>query len=167
MNQKGFTLLEVLVTLVVGTVILFGVVGAIFMVMRGVPEIRKETAVLADIERAAHWLNRDVAMGRDIDLVDAAPPVVQMTITWIDYTKAAELEEAVSHSVSYTWSPGTGELERNYDGLITIVGNYLTNVGFSLNDRSVTVTLTSSVDEESGATVTRAYKILMRGETGI
>lgn len=167
MNQKGFTLLEVLVTLVVGTVILFGVVGAIFMVMRGVPEIREEAVVLADIERAAHWLNRDVPMGRDIDLVDAAPPVAQMTITWLDYTKAADLEESVSHSVSYTWSPGTGELERNYDGLITIVGTRLTNVGFSLNDRSVTVTLTSSINEESGATVTRAYKILMRGETGI
>jgi hypothetical protein len=151
----------------VGTVILLGVVGSIFIIMRGVPEIRKEAVALADIERAAHWLNRDVGMGRDSNLVDAAPPVAQMTITWFDYTKAAFLEEDESHSVSYTWSPGTGELWRNYDGLVTIVGVRLANVGFSLNDKSVTVTLASFIDEKSGSTVTRTYKILMRGETGL
>ena len=156
-----------LVALGVGTVILLSIVGSFFLLTHAIPEIRRETVALADTERAAHWLTRDVVMGRDTNLVNNDPPVTQMTITWNDYTKAADLEESVSHSVSYTWSPGTGELERNYDGLITIVGNHLTNVGFSLNDRSVTVTLTSSIDEGSGATVTRAYKILMRGETGI
>ena len=167
MKQKGFTLLEVIITLGVGTVILLGVVGSLFIIMRGIPEIRKETVALSGIERAAHWLNRDVGMGRDSNLVDAAPPVAQMTITWYDYTKAADLEEDQSHYVSYTWSPGTGELQRNYDGLITTVGVRLANVGFSLNDKSVTVTLASFIDEKSGSTVTRTYKILMRGETGL
>ncbi len=163
MNQKGFTLLEVLLTLSVGTVVLLAIVGSIFMIMRGVPEIRERASALADIERAAHWLNRDVTMGRASDLVHDAPPVVQMTITWIDYTKAAELEESLLHSVSYSWSSSTGELQRNYDGLITTVGSYLTNVGFSRNDRSITVTLTSSISEESES-YTRAYTILMRPE---
>ena len=128
--------------------------------------IRKKTVALADLESAAHWLNRDVGMGQDINLVDAAPPVTQMTITWFDYTKAAELEEDQEHSVSYAWSSGTGELQRNYDGLITIVGVRLANVEFSLNDASVTITLASFIDEKSGSTVTRTYKILMRGDTG-
>ncbi|MBA7693301.1 hypothetical protein ES703_101881 [subsurface metagenome] len=162
MNQKGFTLIEMLVALGVGAVILFGVLGSIVLVMRSTPQIRKEVVALADIERATHWLTRDVPMGRDINLVDAAPPVAQMTLTWYDYTKAAELEEAQSHSVSYTWSGS--ELQRNYDGVVTIVGSHLTNVGFSRNDSSVTVTLTSSIDEESGPTVTRAYTILMRAQ---
>ena len=167
MNQKGFTLLEVLVILGVGTVILLGVVGSLFMVMRGVPEIRKDIVALADIERAAHWLTQDVMMGRNTDLVNDASPVAQMTVTWDDYTKAAELEEAVSHSVSYAWSPETGEILRDYDGVVTIVGSHLTNVEFSLSDRFITVTLTSSIDEESRSTATRSYKLLMRGETGL
>jgi len=167
MNQKGFTLLEILVTLAVGTVILFGVVGSIFLIMRGVPDIRKEVVAQSDIERAAHWLTRDVAMGLSSDLVNNSPPVTQMTVTWFDYTKAAELEESTSHSVSYTWSSETGELQRNYDGLITTVGTHLTNVGFSRSDSSITVILTSSIDGESSPTVTRSYRILMRGETGL
>jgi prepilin-type N-terminal cleavage/methylation domain-containing protein len=167
MNQKGFTLIEMLVALAVGTVILLGVVGAIFMVMRGTPDLREKVAALADIERAAHWLTRDVTMGQETNLVNNDPPVSQMTVTWNDYTKAAELEESVSHSVSYTWSSETGELERNYDGSITIVGSYLTNVGFSINDSSVTVVLTSSINGESSSTITRSYEILMRVELSL
>ncbi len=163
MNQKGFTLLEVLLTLAVGTVVLLAVVGSIFMVMRGVPEIRERAGALADLERASHWLNRDVSMGRASNLDNGAPSVTQMTITWTDYTKAAELEEDQFHSVSYIWSSNTGQLQRNYDGLITTVGTHLTNVGFSRTDRSVTVTLTSSISEGSES-YTRAYTILMRSE---
>ncbi len=163
MNQKGFTLLEVLLTLAIGTVVLLALVGSIFMVMRGVPDIRERAVVLADIERAAHWINRDISMGRTSDLVNDAPPVVQMTITWFDYTKEAELEESQAHTVSYSWSSITGELQRNYDESITIVGSHLTNVEFSRSDRLVTVTLTSAISEESESR-TRVYTILMRSE---
>ena len=168
MNQKGFTLIELLVALAVGTVILLGVVGSIFLIMRGVPDIRREVSAQSDIEMAAHWLTRDVAMGQETNLVNNDPPVSQMTVTWNDYTKAAEQEEDVSHSVSYTWSSETGELQRNYDGTVTIVGSYLTNVGFSRSDDSITVTLTSSiVDGELSSTVTRSYEILMRAEISL
>ncbi len=167
MNQKGFMLIEILVALGVGTVILLSIVGSLFLLTRAIPEIRKEVVALADIERATHWLTRDVVMGRNNSLVNDDPPVAQMTVTWYDYTKAADLEESVSHSVHYTWSPGTGELQRNYDGVVTIVGSHLTNVEFSRDDRFVIVSLTSSIDEESRSTVTRSYKLLMRGETGL
>jgi len=167
MNQKGFTFIEMLVALAVGTVILLGVVGSIFLIMRGVPDIRREVSAQSDIEMAAHWLTRDVTMGQETNLVNNNLPVSQMTVTWNDYTKAAELEESVSHSVSYTWSSETGELERNYDGSITIVGSYLTNVGFSINDSSVTVVLTSSINGESSSTITRSYEILMRVELSL
>lgn len=163
MKQKGFTFIEVIVALGVGTVILSGIVGSIFMIMHGVPKIRDEIVALTDIERAAHWLTRDVPLGGNTNLVDAAPPVAQMTLIWFDYTKVSELEENQSHSVSYTWSPGTGELQRNYDGLITVAGVRLANVGFSLDGEIVTIILSSYVGEGSESTVTRTYKILMRG----
>ena len=49
MNQKGFTLIEMLVALGVGAVILFGVLGSIVLVMRSTPQIRKEVVALADM----------------------------------------------------------------------------------------------------------------------
>lgn len=167
MNQRGFTLLEMLVALAVGVMILASVVGGLFMITRGTPAIRQDLAALAAIDEAAHWLTRDVMMGLTADLVDNDPPVGQMVVSWSDFTKAAEQEATVSHSVSYTWLPGTGELQRNYDGVVTIVGKNLSNVEFSLNGKFVTVTLTSTIDGEPGATLTRSYKLLMRSEEGL
>ena len=163
MKQKGFTFIELIVALGVGTVILSGVVGSFFLSVHGVTKIRNEIVALSDIERAAHWLTRDVPLGGSTNLVDAAPPVTQMTLTWFDYTKEAELAENQSHYVSYTWSSDTGELQRSYDGVITVAGVRLANVGFSLDGEIVTVTLSTYIDEESESTVTRTYKIFMRG----
>ena len=165
MNQKGFTLIEVLVAMAVGSMILVAAVASAFQVFYDVRDIRVKTNTLTELENAAHWLTRDVVMGLNTNLEDGALPVAQANVTWLDYTMEAEVEESVSHSVSYTYS-GT-ELQRNYDGVVTTVGKHLTDVDFSVNGRFVTVTLTCSIDEEAGAAVTRTYKILMRGEPGL
>ena len=66
MNQKGYTLIELLVMLPISVVILAAIVGAIFMVMHGGGDLRRESTALTDIENAAHYLNRDVIMGQNI-----------------------------------------------------------------------------------------------------
>ena len=166
MNQKGFTLIEILVAMLVGGMITAGVITGIFQIVYGAGEIKRESVALADIDNAAHWLTRDVVLGQSTDLVDGAPlPVSQMTLTWDDSTWWAEQEESVSHSVIYTYS-GTA-LQRNYDGVVTTVGRHLTDVGFSLDGRLVTITLTSSPEGEPRSTVTRSYTIYMRAEAGL
>ena len=163
MNQKGFTLIEILVAMLVGGMITAGVITGIFQIVYGAGEIREESVALADIDNAAHWLTRDVVLAQNTDL-DPGPPV-KMTLTWNDSTWWAEQEESVSHSVIYTYS-GT-DLQRNYDGVVTTVGRQLTDVGFSLDGRLVTITLTSSPEEEPRSAVTRSYTIYMRAETGL
>ena len=165
MNQKGFTLIEILVAMLVGGMITAGVITGIFQIVYGAGQIREENVALSDIDSAAHWLTRDAILGQSTDLVDGAPEVSQMTLTWNDFTWWAEQEESVSHYVTYTYS-GTA-LQRNYDGVVTTVGRHLTNVGFSLDGRMVIITLTSSLEEEPRSTVTRNYKIYMRAYTGL
>ena len=104
-------------------------------------------------------------MGQSTDLVDGAPEVSQMTLSWNDSTWWAKQEESISHSVIYTYS-GTA-LQRNYDGVVTTVGRQLTNVRFSLDGRMVTITLISSLEEDPRSAVTRNYKIYMRAYTGL
>lgn len=148
----------------VGGMVMAGILTGIFQILYGTGEIKRESVALADIDNAAHWLTRDVVMGQSTDLVDGAPEVSQMTMTWNDYTGWAGEEGYVSHSVTYTYS-GT-ELQRNYDGVVTTIGRYLTDVGFSLDGRCVTVALTSSPEGESRSAVTRTYLIHMRAEQG-
>lgn len=165
MNQKGFTLIEILVAMLVGGMLMAGIVTAVFQIVYGAGQIREESVALSDIDNAAHWLTRDVVLGQSTDLVNGAPQVSQMTLTWNDSTWWAEQEESISHYVTYTYS-GTA-LQRNYDGVVTTVGRHLTDVGFSLDGRLVTITLTSSLEEEPRSTVTRNYTIYMRAETGL
>jgi len=165
MNQKGFTLIEILVAMLVGGMVMAGIVTAVFQIVHGAGQIKEESVALADIDSAAHWLTRDVVLGQSTDLVNGAPQVSQMTLTWNDSTWWAEQEESIAHSVIYTYS-GTA-LQRNYDGVVTTVGRHLTNVGFSLDGRLVTITLTSSLEEEPRSTVTRNYTIYMRAYTGL
>ena len=164
MNQKGFTLIEILVAMLVGGMITAGVITAVFQIVYGAGEIKRESVALADIDNAAHWLTRDVVLGQSTDLVDGAPQVSQMTLTWNDSTWWAEQEESISHYVTYTYS-GTA-LQRNYDGVVTTVGRYLTDVGFSLDGRYVTAALTSSPEGKSRSAVTSTYLIHMRAEQG-
>lgn len=165
MNQKGFTLIELVVALAILGIVVVGIVTSIFQIMQGRAQIAGKSVALADIDNAAHWLTRDIVMGQSTDLEDGEPPTGNMTITWNDLTGWAEAEESISHSAVYTHS-GT-QLLREYDSAnnTTIVGRHLTDVGFSIDDRLITVTLTSSPDGVRASTVTRRYLIRMRAES--
>ena len=165
MNQKGFTLIELVVALAILGIVVVGIVTSIFQIMQGRAQIAGKSVALADIDNAAHWVTRDIVMGQSTDLEDDAPPTGNMTMTWNDLTGWAEAEESISHSVVYIHS-GT-QLLREYDSAnnTTIVGRHLTDVGFSINGNLVTVTLTSSPDGVRASTVTRRYLIRMRTES--
>jgi len=163
MKQKGFTLIEILVAMLVGGMIIAVVVTSIFQMMTGTGKIREDTVALSDLESATHWLTWDIPMGHTITLVDGAPPTDNMTVSWNDYTTEAELEEAVYHFITYTHSGS--ELTRNYDGVVTIVGRHLTYVGFSLNGKMVSINLTSSTNDYPISVVSRHYRLRMRSDT--
>jgi prepilin-type N-terminal cleavage/methylation domain-containing protein len=159
MKQKGFTMLELLVALPVGAVIVLVVVSSFFQITQGRIDIAQKSVAMADIDNAVHWLARDLVLAQTTNLTDGAPPTDNMTLSWTDLTHWAQDEGSIDHSISYTLS-GT-ELRRNYDGGVTIVGRYLTNVGFSIDERVFTITLTSCPDLP-GSTVTKSFSTEMR-----
>jgi len=157
-------LVELLVAMAVGGVVLGVLVCSIFQIGFGSGQITKENTAQADIDCCIHWITRDIVMGQTINLIPGAPPTANVTMSWNDLTAWAVQDEEISHSVTYTYS-GT-ELQRNYNGVVTTIGRYLTDVGFSVDGRLVTITLASSLDGEPRSTVTRRYVIQMRTEPG-
>jgi len=130
--------------------------GAIFLVTHGTIDVRSKMTALANIENAAHWLTRDIMIGQNIVIEDEPTTA---NISWNDYT--CGMGNEIAHYAFYTHS-GT-ELLREYDSAdnTTIVARNLTDVSFTLNGNLVTVTLTSTPEEASRSTVTRAYIIRM------
>ncbi len=162
MNQRGFTLIEILVSAAVSGMVIAVVIPIVFQLTVGSVRVTEKGSVIVSLDQAAHWLNRDLVQAQTTDLVDGADPVSQMTLTWTDLTIwANEEEEDYSHSITYALS-GT-QLMRTYDGgQQTIAGRNIAKVEFSLVGRSITVLFESSQDSQPPISLTRTYLTSLR-----
>src|SRR4030042_1668945 len=133
MSQKGFTLIELLAAMAIGSILTLAIVSSIFQIMQGRVGINQKSVAIADMDKATHWLTRDLVLAQTTDLIPGASPTDHMTLNWSDMTAWAQDEGSVEHSVSYTLSET--QLLRDYDGEETIAGRLLTNVDFSITDK--------------------------------
>ena len=146
MRQKGFTLIEVLVTLAVSSLVITSTAGIFYQSIVGTSRTNSQVIALTDVHRAALQIKKDLQMTQNTDLSDGYPPQGTVGLTWTDYTSFDETEDK-NHSSSY--ERVGNELQRTYDGTTSIVGRNITYVGFNRNDRVVNVIVTAT---ESGAT---------------
>ncbi len=167
MRQKGFTLVELLVALAVGSVLLTGALLSIQQIVLGTIRSRSQVTALTDVNQAALAIKKDLMMTQNTNLIDGNPvPQSSVILSWIDYSGFASAN-STSHSSSYTLSSTNLTLTRTYDGVTSIVGRYITSVGFTQNGRVISVVITatgSGVQQRSDtlkfSAYTRSEKIL-------
>ena len=161
MRQKGFTLLELLVTLAVSSVLLTGVVLSIYQVVWGTDRSNSQVVALTDIDHAALSIKKDLMMTQNTDLIEGEPRS-SVTLTWIDYTSFATANETSLHSSSYTLS-GT-ELRRNYNGTLGIVGRNISSISFTHNGRIIAVAITATGPGVAQRSATLNFSTYIRAE---
>ncbi|GAH60415.1 unnamed protein product [marine sediment metagenome] len=138
-SQKGFTLLEILLFLAMGGILLVGIVAAILQTTAITVESSTQITALEDIREVAARVSKDIRMAATTNLEDG------LTLYWTSwYDENGELNvPPVPHFISYT-PPSGGTLQRNYDGALTTVGSYISDIEFSQEGNIITVTITSS-----------------------
>ena len=161
MRQKGFTLIEVLVVLAVGSVILVGIVLSIHQVVWGTGRTNSQVVALTEVNYAALFIRKDIQMSQNTDLTYSGVPKSSVGLTWTDYT-GFEPEDERNHICTYALS-GT-ELQRTYDGTVSIVGRYITSLGFTQNDRVVNVVITATGTGVPQRSETLKFSVYMRTE---
>ena len=136
-NQSGFTIVDILIA----TAIVSLLVGPLLALVSASIRIpAQDTASLRtshSMQSGASSLSKDLQMAAATDLVDAAPPVSSVTLSWTDEYNST----GTYHSTTYSLS-GT-DLRRNYDGTITTVARSISDIDFSINSKVVTVAVTS------------------------
>lgn len=163
MNQKGFTLLEVLVALAVGGMVMTGIMLAIYQVAWGSTRANSQVTALTDVNQAAMWLRQDLQMAQSTTLADPTPtPQSSVTLDWTDYTGWAT--DNRTHASSYALS-GT-ELRRTYDGAVRIVGRHITSIGFTRNGSVITVAITATGPGAQQQAETLELNVLTRMRPG-
>ena len=158
MRQKGFTLIELLVALAVGIVLLTSALLGFQQVVVGTGRSNSQVIALNDVNRAALAIRKDLMMTQNTDLTD-----VSQSSVWLGWTDYTSFETGnLTHSSSYTLS-GT-ELQRTYDGTVSIAGRNITSVGFTKNGRVIDVVITAAGSSDPQRSETLKFSVLIRTE---
>lgn len=130
--------METSVCLAIVAIISVPLTSSIHLIVSNTRMTSDKVTAHQDLEIATTWIGRDAAMAVSTDLVNGAPGVDAMDLTWIEDFGGV----VVPHSVSYYIS-GTN-LQREYDGNLITVARNITVVNFSMNNGLLTAVLASS-----------------------
>ncbi len=170
-NQRGFTLIELVVGLAVAGMVMPLVASSIFQVTQGTEQIMARTVATADVANLAPWLHRDLAVAQTIvdpatqaPLIDC-PSGTQPSIlaSWTDQTGwgAADPE----HYAKYSIELGTTVLMREYDGAEAVVARHITAIGFCEDAGGlVQLDVTSTIQGATAYTKSLSFYVAPRAE---
>ena len=162
MRQKGFTLVELLFTMALSSVILAGTVVSIHQVVLGTGRSSSQAVALTDVSQAAVAIKKDLMVTQSTNLTDGDPvPKSSVMLRWTDYT-GFESENETNHFSSYFLS-GT-ELQRTYDGTLSIVGRNITSISFTQEGRSIDVEITATGPGAAQKNETLRFSTFIRAE---
>ena len=170
MRQKGFTLLEIMVVMAVGSILMTGIVLSIFQVVSATNRSNSQGVALTDVSQAVLYLKKDFQMAQSTDMGFVEDPVVvvlsseNVTLEWTDFTTPESEEERINHSVTYSLSDN-GVLERAYDGILPtmIIGRHITYLRFTqLDERVVNIVITATGTQRQQYSKTIEFSVYMR-----
>ena len=172
-NQRGFTLIEIMIAIAITALITSGITTAIFQMFSINTRSTNHMTAVREVQNAGYWVSHDAQMALNVELAEGQPgypaenPVntkFPLTLTWTEW------DDSNVHRVVYTLEYG-GEpmwLKRSHfingDVSETSVAQYIvpgvpqTNAEFN-DDGMLILTVTATVGE---ASETRVYEIIPR-----
>jgi prepilin-type N-terminal cleavage/methylation domain-containing protein len=144
-NQKGFTLVELIIVVALAGIIVVAATTTFHQVLLGTTLSNDRNSAVNQLRNAVHWISRDAQMAQIVVVDDSleVPKVLEMS--WEDW-------EGTPHAAYYSLEDG--RLERNYDGQMTFIAEYIDPVPVNTDfvwddvDRVLTVTMTARAGDE-------------------
>ncbi len=142
-GQKGFTLLELLITVAI-TGLIVGFLGtAIYQIITVTEYSNDRMIAMHELQNAAHWFSRDGQMASTA-------------------SGGNELVLALPDDSSITYAVVDTELCRTAgDSQMTLARN-VSDLSFSIENRIITMTVTSSPAGRPNVSEQRTYKVYLR-----
>ncbi|UCG09782.1 MAG: prepilin-type N-terminal cleavage/methylation domain-containing protein [Dehalococcoidia bacterium] len=160
MSQKGFTLLELLVSVAIAGLVMVAAVSVIFHIFYGGMRNSDQFIALNELAYITGLIKSDIQMAQYTSLTDGDPtPQNSLELMWVDYTSFTTANESV-HGVTYTLSGS--ELLRNYDGNARIIGRHITYLGFIQNDNIITCNVSASSSSFAERNKNLVFDVILR-----
>ncbi len=148
-GQKGFTLPELLITVAI-TGLIVGVLGtAVYQIITVTESGNDRMTAIHELQNAGHWVSLDGQMAKTAtggnELVLTLPPPDDSSITY----------EVVN-----------SELRRTADESQMILARNISGIFFSIENRIITMTITSSPEGRADISEEGTYKVHLRPAEG-
>jgi len=142
-NQKGFTIVEILVAVAISGMIASLIGTAIYQFFAVTDRGSDEIVALHDVQNAAHWLNID------------GPEAVSAT-------GGATLGLTLPDASTVTYAVSGTDLVRTAGAAQTTVARNVTALNFDVAGKVVTMTITSAPTGGWGVSQQKIYKVYLR-----
>jgi len=146
-GQKGFTLPELLITVAITGLIVSFLGAAIYQILTVTEYSRDRVIAMHELQNVAHWVSRDGQMA------SAA-------------TGGNELILTLPDDSSITYAVVDAELLRTADDSQMTLARNISDLSFSIEDRVITMTVTSSPEGRPNVSEQRRYKVCLRPTEG-
>ena len=160
-NQRGFTMIEVIMALAVTAIITGGITMTIFQVFDGNTRSSNHMIAVRQVQNAGYWISHDTQMAQSVALT-AGPDGFPLTLTWADW------DSGDVHKVVYTLLADNKLQREHYTNLnpdaTTFVAEYIDPTGTSCQfaGGKLTFTVTATVGTQSE---TRTYEVVPRPDS--
>jgi len=163
-NQRGFTLVELLVVIAVSGLIAAAVATSIYQVFNINSRTSSHMIALTEVENAVHWLTRDAQMAQNY-ADNTSTSSFPLTMTWTNSFDSPNTSGSVTYSVANnelqrvytpnTGSPSTVVIAQHIDS-----ASAKTNWSFS--EHAFVFRITATVSSYTPASETRLFNVLTR-----
>jgi len=142
-GQKGFTLPELLITVAITGLIVTFLGTATYQIITVTEYGSDKTIAMHELQNVAHWVSRDGQMARTA-------------------RGGNELVLTLPDGSSITYAVVDAELLRTADDSQMILAKNISDLSFSIEDRVITMTVTSSPEGRPNISEQRTYKVCLR-----
>ncbi len=172
-NQRGFTLIELMMAIAITGVISSGITMTFYQVVTGGARANNHVTAISQVQSAGYWVSNDAVLAQDV--VDTPPTGFPLILSWTGWDNK---EHVVTYSLE-DMAGGLKALQQSHavddeDPTVTVVARFIdpdpdeTNVVYidtTGDDIEDTVILTVRVIVGSGKEAqfeTRVYRIVPR-----
>jgi len=142
-GQKGFTLPELLITVAITGLIVTFLGTATYQIITVTEYGSDKTIAMHELQNVAHWVSRDGQTARTA-------------------RGGNELVLTLPDGSSITYAVVDAELLRTADDSQMILAKNISDLSFSIEDRVITMTVTSSPEGRPNISEQKTYKVCLR-----
>ena len=161
-NQRGVTLVELIVAVAITGIITGGITMTIFQVFGGNERTSNHMTAVRQVQNAGYWISHDTQMAQDVDT--GASSGFPLTLTSTDW------DSGDMHQVIYTLLVDNKLQREHYTNLnldaTTIVAEYInpdeTSCVWDDAEGKLTLTVTATMVGWKSASETRIYEVIPR-----